>query len=332
MLSKKFLIQKTIALLLCIIFLCGCVSPLPPKSDREVLSGFSVHFIDVGEGDCIFIRLPDQKNVLIDCGSSNKQVFDEISSFLHTYDVKTIEYLILTHPDGDHVGNAKAVLENFDVGLVYHPHIMDKMLEYFPQYKNAFDVIEQKNISHTVSDCFKYIKGSNYQLVFLTPYPKSNINEGAYNDFNSALLPSETQINNLSPIIYLEYAGVRFLFTGDASTSQENLALLNVKDMLYNLQLNQNGLSVNLNGIDFLKVSHHGSNDSTSAEFLEVLKPKNAVISVGGNNSYGHPSTQLLQRLLDANANYKLFRTDVHGTVSVGVSEHGNITILTDLN
>ena len=81
MLSKKFLIQKTIALLLCIIFLCGCVSSLPPKTNREVLSGFSVHFIDVGEGDCIFIRLPDQKNVLIDCGSSNKQVFDEISSF-----------------------------------------------------------------------------------------------------------------------------------------------------------------------------------------------------------------------------------------------------------
>lgn len=332
MLSKKSVKEKLIALLLCVVFAFGCASPVPPRTDREVFSGFSVHYVDVGEGDCIFIRLPDNKNVLIDCANDSEELFEVISTLLDDYGVKTLDYFILTHPDSDHVGNAKAILENFTVGLVYHPHVVTKMLSYFSSYEKAYAVIEEKNISHKVSSCFEFVKGEGYQLVFLTPYPKSNINEGAYKDFNGAELPNETLTNNLSPIIYLEYAGVRFLFTGDAGKSQENLALLNVNDTLYKHHLNENNLSVNLNGIDFLKVSHHGSADSTSEEFLEVVKPKNAVISVGGNNPYGHPSTQLLQRLIDANSSYKLFRTDVHGTVSVGVSPFGDITVLTDLN
>ena len=109
MLSKKSVKEKLIALLLCVVFAFGCASPVPPRTDREVFSGFSVHYVDVGEGDCIFIRLPDNKNVLIDCANDSEELFEVISTLLGDYGVKTLDYFILTHPDSDHVGNAKAI-------------------------------------------------------------------------------------------------------------------------------------------------------------------------------------------------------------------------------
>ena len=330
MLFGKIRIKNLIALLFCAVILCGC-SPIPSKGNREILNGFSVHYIDVGQGDCIFIHLPDQKNVVIDCGDINEQTADEIISFLNGYGVDKIDYFILTHPDTDHVGNAIAILDEYDIGLVYHPHVIDAMLYLFPTYSQVFSEIKVRNIEINVSDCNDFIKGDNYQLVLLTPYPK-NVKDSIYQELISTAAPNDTLINDLSPIIYLEYAGVRFLFTGDAGSSQERLALTNVQSELFKSALKYNGLSVDLYEIDFLKVPHHGANDGGSEEFLSVIKPKNAVISVGGNNPYGHPTTALLERLLNANSNYKIFRTDVHGTVSVGVTEYGEIKTVTDLN
>ena len=82
--------------------------------------------------------------------------------------------------------------------------------------------------------------------------------------------------------------------------------------------------------IDFLKVSHHGADDASSLKFLQTIMPKNAVISVGGNNNYGHPNRNVLERLETVNPEYKLYRTDVHGAFSVNVKSDGSYKIITD--
>ena len=94
----------------------------------------------------------------------------------------------------------------------------------------------------------------------------------------------------------------------------------------------EKGVNVYLMGIDFLKVAHHGSNNSSGEEFLSKIYPKNAIISVDGNNIYGHPSTDLLKRLYFNNSNLNLFRTDVCGSVSVKVDDGGNYRVLTDID
>lgn len=324
--QKRKVLSFITVLILCLAFLIGC-GPIPDKNPRKILSGFSVHYIDVGQGDCIFINLPDGKTVIIDCGrkvSGNQQT---ITEFLSTYSVKKIDFFILSHPDEDHVENAKTIIESYQIGKIFHPFIVDEMLNLSPEYKSAIELAIEKQIELDVSDSYDFIKGDDYQLVFLSPNPLK-VSDSAYKDYVSTATPIEKEINNLSPIIYLEYLGVRFLFTGDAGIKQERVALNNFSILSSHYQYN--GLSVDLENIDFLKVSHHGSNDSTSEEFLQVIQPKNAIISVGGDNFYGHPSTQLLERLLEFSPNYKLYRTDVNGTVSVGVNTLGEIEIVKD--
>ena len=318
---------KLLAILtLCFIFFVGC-NPIPNKNTRKVLSGFSVHYIDVGQGDCIFVQFPDEKTLVIDSGRDINDNSKTIIQFLSTYSVNKIDYFVLTHPDVDHVGNAKTIIETFEIGKIYHPYIMDEMLDFSPEYKTTIELAKEKQIELEVSDCYDYIKGENYQLIFLSPTPL-RASDSAYKDYLTTSKPPETEENNLSPIIYLEYLGVRFLFTGDAGEKQESVALSNA--LLLISHYNTFELSVNLSEIDFLKVSHHGSNDSTSEKFLQTIQPKNAIISVGGDNYYGHPTSEVLQRLLDHSPNYTLYRTDVNGTISVGVNELGLIEVVID--
>ena len=323
--KKKFFRLLTVWIL-CVVLMVGC-NPIPDKTPRKVLSGFSVHYIDVGQGDCIFINLPDGKKIVIDSGRDVGNNAQTITEFLSTYSVRTIDYLIVSHPDGDHVGNTKTLIENFQIGKIYHPFIIDEMLYLSTEYKSTIELAKDKEIELDVSDSFDFIKGEDYQLIFLSPNPLKT-SDSAYKDYVSTATPSEEEINNLSPIIYLEYAGVKFVFTGDAGKKQEMVALNNLSVLKSYYTYNE--LNVDLTYVDFLKVSHHGSADSTSDEFLQKLKPKNAVISVGGNNFYGHPSTTLIARLLEHSPNYNLYRTDVHGTVSVGVNEFGVVEVVKD--
>ena len=114
----------------------------------------------------------------------------------------------------------------------------------------------------------------------------------------------------------MQSSGVRMLFTGDAEKSQEQYVLNNYLVGIYSSMH-----EVNLYDIDLLKVAHHGSNDSSSSDFLDVLKPKNAVFSVGGDNIYGHPITSVIERVLTANSNCNIYRTDYLGTISFAIKD-----------
>ena len=325
---KKILIKAATIALVLLTVLSGCSSPVPPKN-RQVLSGFSVHFIDVGQGDCIYIHLPDGKNVLIDCGYKNDEIFDTVTEFLFTYGVTKLDYFILTHPDLDHVGNAEALIDAYNIGTLYHPHIVESSIDLFPTYKSAFNKAKVKAEKLNVSDCYDLIKGDDYFLAFLAPLPKG-FPDSVYTEFNQNVAPSETLTNNLSPIIYLEYKGVSFLFTGDAGTKQEQLAIETVNSTLYKNYLLPLGVSFDINNVDYLKVAHHGAKDCTGKDFLQTVNPKTAILSVGGDNPYGHPSSELLERIILNNADCKIMRTAVYGTISIGVDNNGVVNTVTD--
>ena len=327
---KRKIFLKITAFIIATVLLCCCgCTPKIKEGKRSIFDGFSAHVLDVGEGDCIFIRFPDGKNMLIDSGDKDSEISDYVVGFLDDYGVEKIDYLLITHPDSDHAGNALDIINKFPIEFAFVPDITEQKLIFYQTYKTFYERLITVTEKVEISDCYKIIKGEDYAVVFITPTPKSFINS-SYWEFNGAIEPTSAQSNALSPIIYVEYCGVRFMFTGDAPASQEKLALeqINVMKDYYDLQK----ISVDIENIDFLKISHHGADDASCWDFLWALTPKNAIISVGGNNNYGHPTKKILERLQTVNPDYKLWRTDVHGTVSVNVNRDGTFSIITDKN
>ncbi len=297
-----------------------------------VYEGFSVNYLDVGNGDAILIKFDDGKTALIDCGEKNDRNLKTLTRYLNAYAGTCIDYLILTHPDSDHVGCAADVLENYTVKKAYIPYLLSP--QNFVPYRTFYEkLLEKQNSDRTeieYSAVNTVICGENYYLAFLSPDKWENPAGSAYYDINSAEFPSSDARNNVSPIIYLDYSGVRFIFTGDAGTSQEKVAINNVDAGIVDRKLNRQGKApITLTDIDFLKVSHHGSSDASGAEFLQRITPKNAVISVGGDNRYGHPDKAVLSRISAANENCKIYLTSEFGTVSVLVDGNGELAVKT---
>ncbi len=331
--------NKVLIIVLCLINfalffnLSGCKDTIPPISEIEIYSDFSVNFLDVGQGDCIFIRLPDGENMLIDCGLND--YYDKnvkfINTFLNKYKVKTIDYFILTHPDVDHIGNACAIINNFDVKRVYIPYVYESLLPNFATFNQTLDLIQQKNIPITISDYTCFIKGNDYSIAFLSPLPKGII-DSSYDDILLNKIPTETHINNLSPIIYFECFSKRFLFTGDAERKQELLVKERYNLNIYEQYFRDADILVNLEDIDYLKLSHHGSKDASCLEFLSLLNPKNIIISVGNENYYGHPASETLERILLLCPNTLIYRTDREGTISIHKSIDNAFSISTAKN
>ena len=313
-------------IIVCAIFNFGCNKSKDSHLYRDKSDNFSVHYLSVGQGDCIFMEFSDGKTMLIDCGENNLNLAEFIVKFIKELQVDKIDYFLLSHPDSDHTGNANAIIENFSVETIYIPDIIDSKLYLFPTYSTFLENAKNKNLNTKISHYYNYIQGKDYFIGFLSPSPSTDT-DSSYTDFNSAITPNSSQINAMSPIIYLEVLGKRFLFTGDATKSQEQLVLSNYQTQSYKKYFNKD---ISLENIDFLKVGHHGGEDSTSLEFLTLTKPKNAIISVGGANNYGHPSDLVLERLQLINEDIGIYRTDYDGTISVEIDKNGIANIITD--
>lgn len=275
-----------------------------------------VHFIDVGQGDCAYIVFPDGKDMLIDCGFESQDNFDKIARVMGESGKDGLDYLLLTHPEQDHLGGAARIISELGADKIFMPFVTQE--DYFPSYAKAKSAAEQTGAEIVVSTMFLCVKGQDYRFEFLWPIEHGNPNS-PYGALNGAVMPSADQINAVSAVVYIECAGVRFVFSGDAGAWVEREIVKNLQVGLYGR--NAGGLS--LENVDFYKVAHHGSNDASGQEFLNVLRPKNAVISCGGANVFGHPSTSVLERLLLANSEHRLWRTDTNGTVSVYIDKNG---------
>lgn len=274
--------------------------------------GLSVVFIDVGEGDSAFVKFPDGKTLLVDCGEADGKGrnYNKIEKVLTEYSVVKLDYLLLTHADSDHTGNAERLIKKFAPNTAFMPFAL--YAESFPFLKRACDALKETGGKVEYSEKFKGFSGENYKATFLSPRPLDFL-DSEYDAFNKTADPTEKARNDISAILFVEYNGVRFLFAGDAGCAPQLNVLRDVQSGL----LAQAGVS--LQNIDFFKVPHHGAADSVCLTFWEYLKPKNAVFSVSSDNLYGHPSDRALKTLDKLNPDYTLFRTDTDGNVTVFV-------------
>ena len=243
-----------------------------------------VHYIDVGQGDATLIKCGSHA-MLIDGGNNNKGT--TVQLYLKKQGVESLDYVIGTHPDADHIGGLDVIVYKYNCDTV----IMPDYEKDTKTYQELVDVIHDKNMKITYP-----VVGEQYALgeaKFTIIAPNSNSYGGNANDYSVAIL--------------LEYGKNRFLFTGDAEETSE-------AEML------TNGIDISA---DVYKVAHHGSRSASTQEFLNAVHPKYAVISCGEGNSYGHPHAEVLNRLRSMGV--EVFRTDEQGSI-IASSDGENIT------
>ena len=240
-----------------------------------------VHFIDVGQGDASVIAFPNGKTMMIDAGpkSSQNELIEYIRDNINSNtDNQIIDYLILTHPDADHSGGMCAVFERFDIMNFYRPNIAskDEDLANFVAGSNVNEYNEVINTSKYEDGLTTKIINQNYTL---------NIGNVVVEIF--APLRVYSTSNSMSPVIKISYLDNTLLFAGDIQKDAESDMLKQYSTIL---------------DADVLKVAHHGSNTSSSEQFIAQVSPLYAVISVGRPNSYGHPSYETIITLQKYNA------------------------------
>lgn len=259
-------------------------------SGGETIEGdLTVHFIDVGQGDCQLIK-SGSKSVLIDCGE--KEYYSDVIQYLKAQEITRLDYVIVTHPHSDHAGGMSYILEEFDIGTLIMPKLKEEITPTTSTYLRILKAVESKKITLKYAEPSKKYKLDNAEMTVLSPL----------NDYND--------LNNYSVAVKLVHGENSFLFTGDMETQAE-------KDLL------QSGTDISAR---VLKVGHHGSSSSTSQGFLDKVDPEYAVIGVGSPNDYGHPHAQTLNILEKRNT--KLYRTDLNGHI-IFVSDGKNFNILT---
>ncbi|WP_152550938.1 ComEC/Rec2 family competence protein [Exiguobacterium sp. NG55] len=247
-----------------------------PYGEASAAASIKVHYIDIGQGDAIYIKMPSGEDVIIDGGNKGKG--DAIVAYLKKQKVDDIEVLISTHPDADHIGGLDEILDAYRVENVYAP----KVKHTTQAYKDFLQAVkrEGKTIKTAQMGVSLPIKGVSAKFV------------GPVKSY------SNSDLNNWSAVLHVTYKKNTFLFTGDAEHVAE-------KDMMAKKQTLR---------ADVLKVGHHGAKTSTSSTFLNVVKPKYAILSVG-KNSYGHPTSEVVTNLKRVKAT--TLRTDKNGTIII---------------
>ena len=241
--------------------------------------------LDIGQGDCISIQLPQGQNFLIDGGSSNKKniAHYQILPFLKNRGIGVIDAILISHTDNDHISG---VLELFDYMRTHLTSVRVKNL-ILPEwtqpddaYQQLVDKAQAAGVNVQKGRKGEQIALGKASLRFLSP------------DRGTA----GTDANEDGMVVELTYGGFEGLFTGDIGTETEKKLLPELED------------------VDFLKVGHHGSRYSTCQEFLDVVRPELAVVSCSATNTYGHPSGETIERLEDSGA--KIWYTMKEGAVT----------------
>ncbi len=243
-----------------------------PKAPAKQLK---VHFIDVGQGDAILVQTPNGKNMLIDGGKESAG--KKVTAFLKAKGVKTLDVVIATHPDADHIGGLNEVLRTFPVKQFIDSGKVHTTETYF----DLLTLIDQKRIPFKVA--------STNSVITLDPAVTAKV---LYAN------PKADDTNDASVVTKVTYGAVSFLFTGDAGLKTETA-------LLKNPELKST----------YLKAGHHGSNTSSSAAFVKAVHPAGAVLSYGKDNTYGHPHASAVTLLKNAGA--KIYSTAVSGDITV---------------
>ena len=247
--------------------------------DSKGETGLKVYFLDVGQGDSIFIETENKMQILVDGGPDNR-VIQKLSEVMPFWD-RTIDLVVLTHTDRDHIGGLPEVLKRYKVKGIIETGIECEKPECL-----AWEELKGKekaaNILVKLGD--SVILDENTRILILNP-------------FDSMADKKVSKTNNTSVVAKLIYGQYSVLLTGDIEKQIEEKLVLAGVDI----------------DTDYLKLPHHGSKTSSTEEFLDKTSPLLAFISLGLNNRYGHPHQEVVSRLEKKNIKY--YRTDELGTI-----------------
>lgn len=251
-----------------------------------------MHVIDVGQGDSILMQC-GACNVLIDCGENG--MGDTVLDYLHRAGVSHLDWIIGTHPHSDHIGGMDTVIKSEDITIdhVMMPQTSKDMTPTTMTYTEVLAAIKKKKLKIT-----RPVPGTEYDLDGVTMMVLSPGKNAKYDD-----------LNDYSIVLRFTYRDVSVLTGGDASKNIERQII----SLDYDLRA------------DIYKVSHHGGRDGNSQAYLDEINPRYAVISVGEDNKYGHPKSEVLKRLKKMNC--EVYRTDLDGTV-IFESDGKNISVI----
>lgn len=254
---------------------------------------FTISFIDVGQGDSMLISTPKGKNILVDGGGSRDETTFNIGKqtlipYLLNKGITKLDYIIISHFDSDHATGVAQILGKIDVSSI----ILTRQLEENDIYRHILSIAKEKKIKLIYVKEGDVLKIGGIKISIIHPENKLMINN---------------PMNNNSIVCKVEYNSFSMLLTGDIEMEAEELILRK---------------NINLKA-DVLKVAHHGSKTSTTGEFLKAINPKVALIGVGKNNNFGHPSNEVIQRLKENGT--RIYRTDENGEISITVNKKGRI-------
>ncbi len=224
-------------------------------NDDELDGILEVHYIDVNQGDCTFIRCGDA-TLLIDAG--NNGYGSKVRRYLEELGVEELDYVIGTHPDADHIGGLDVVIYNFECGDIFMPDLAKDT----KTYEDVLNTVENKNYEIQIPEV-----GTEYEL-----------GEATFTIIAPLHYDYEDNYNNYSIALMVEHGENKFLFTGDCEVEAE-------------ADLIESGIDLDA---DVFKVAHHGSKTANSYEFLQAITPTYCVVSCGEGNPYGHPHAQFM--------------------------------------
>lgn len=232
------------------------------NSAGDLSGNVTVHFIDVGQADCALIITPES-TALIDSGEHDTA--STVISYIKRHGITRLDYVIGTHPHSDHMGAMAEILTSFEIGEFIMPEVAEDSIPTTRFYNTLLDTVESESINAVFSETGRII----------------SLCDGAELRIIGPLGSDYPDLNDYSVVTKLVCGEIGFLFTGDMENPTET-------------ELLENGTDVSA---DILKVGHHGSGSSSGKEFIAAVNPSFAVISVGKENSYGHPTLSVLDRL-----------------------------------
>lgn len=257
--------------------------PVNPDSD------FSIYYLDVGQGDCTIIKSNDFV-MMID--TSTKNHTQDIQEVLMSLSIDKIDYLVITHQHDDHMGSAKAIIDQYEVSNIIMPKLSEINMVTTTSYENLL-----KSIVDNKVNAIPAAVGDNFK-----------IGDASVQIFSPSV--QDEDLNNMSVVLKVTYGENSFIFQGDAEKPIEKQLLNSDFDL----------------SADIIKLGHHGSNTSSTDKYLKAVNPQYAIISCGADNSYGHPHNEVIDRLKKNNISFYI--TAQTGDITV-TSDGKNIDIQT---
>jgi competence protein ComEC len=256
-------------------------------ANEGVHGEIKVHFIDVGQADAILIQ---QGNHVMMVDSGNNEDGKVVKNYLENQGIKYLDFLVGTHPHEDHIGGLDYIINSFKVGKIYMP----KLTSNTNTFSDVVTATQNKGLKFTTPVLGESFKLGDATCTIVAP------NSSTYEN-----------LNNYSIVIKVSFGGTSFLLTGDAEDVAENEIIIKDYDIASTV----------------LKIGHHGSDSSTTTRFLNKVNPKYAIISVGKDNSYGHPKQSILDRLKAKGI--VVYRTDENGSI-IATSDGAKVTFNTE--